>query len=79
MTLNEFLKLQIGMYITDHQDTTDPSNYCRIVGFEKTKLRLQPYERHGVPVNAHPFTEDYRDINITEKLFNSEYYSLSRR
>lgn len=79
MAIKEFLKLQIGMYITDNQDTTDPSNYCRIVGFEGTKIRLQPYERHGVPVNAHPFTEDYRDINITEKLFNSEYYSLSRR
>lgn len=79
MTREEFLKLQIGMFITDHQDTNDSSNYCRIEGFEGRKIRLQPYERHGVPAHAHSFTLDYSEVNITEKLFPSEYYSLSRR
>lgn len=78
MTKEEFLKLQIGMFITDNKDTLDPSNYCAIVGFQGTKLRLQPYERYGVPTNAHPFLESYENITITDKLYPSEYYSLSR-
>jgi hypothetical protein len=33
---------------------------------------------YGQPANAHPFWESFKDINITEKLHGSEYYSLSR-
>lgn len=78
MTKEEFLKLQIGVFITDHEDINDPSNYCAIQEFRGTQIKLQPYEHHGQPANAHPFWEDYRDINLTEKLYGSEYYSLSR-
>ena len=79
MSSKEFSKLQIGMYVTDHQDTEDPGNYCLIVGFSGSKIRLQPYKSHGQPVNAHPFYEDYRRVNFTKKLFDSEYYALSHR
>ena len=78
MTTEEFLKLQIGMFITDHQDVTDPSNYCLITKFEKGKIQLQPMKSYGQPANAHPFWESFKDINLTEKLHGSEYYSLSR-
>ena len=63
MKKEEFLKLQIGLYVTDHQDTSDPSNYCRITAFKGDRIQLQGYERHGVPVKAHPFWMSYRDLN----------------
>lgn len=72
----DFLKLQIGMYITDAKDINDPANYCLILEFRGTQMRLQPYERPGVPQNAHPFWIDYRDVNVTEKLYASEYTML---
>ena len=78
MKKEDFLKLQIGIYITDHQDTENPANYCRIVAFNGSKIQLQPYERYNVPANAHPYWIDYREVNITQKLFASEYYALSR-
>ena len=79
MSVREFYKLQIGMYITDHQNTEDPSNYCLIVGFSGSKIRLQPYESYGNPVNAHPFYEDFRKINITQKMYASDYCELSSK
>lgn len=79
MKSNEYLKLQVGMFITDHQDITEPSNYCKILEFKDGQIRLQPYEFYNRPANAHPFWEHYRNINITEKLYQSEYYSLCRR
>lgn len=79
MSSKEFFKLQVGMYITDSQDTEDAANYHRIMGFKGTKIQLQSYERHGQPFNDNIFSVDYHDIDITQKLFNSEYYSLSRR
>ena len=78
MKKDDFLKLMIGMYITDHQDTESPANYSRIVGFKGTLIQPQPYERYNVPTNAHPYWIDYREINITQKLFASEYYALCR-
>ena len=79
MSSKEFSKLQIGMYITDSQDTDNPANYCLIVGFSGSKIRLQPYESYGNPVKAHPFYEDFRRINITRKLYASEYCELSSK
>lgn len=76
MTGKEFLKLQIGMYITDAEDINDPSHYCLIMEFRGRQIRLQPYERPGVPMHAHPFWVDYSEVNITEKLYASEYAML---
>lgn len=78
MKKEEFLKLQIGQYITDHQDINNPENYCRIMAFKPGMIQLQPYERYNKPANANPFWEPYASINITEKLMASEYYALCR-
>lgn len=78
MTKEQFLKLQVGMFITDHEDINSPENYCMILQFKGTQIQLQPYERYNVPANAHPYWIDYREINITQKLFASEYYALCR-
>lgn len=78
MTKEEFLKLQVGLYITDCKDVDDPSNYCRIEAFDGTKIQLRHYEYYDHPA-ASPFRIDYKKIDITQKLFNSEYYALSRR
>ena len=79
MTIKEFIKLQIGIFITDNQDINEPSNYCKVLEFHNGKIRLQPYESYDKPANAHPFWEDFRDITVTTKLYASEYYSLCHR
>ena len=76
MTTEQFLKLQVGMFITDHEDINSPENYCKILQFAGTKIQLQPYNEQGQPAEAHPFWEDYRNFNLTEKLYPSEYKML---
>jgi len=76
MTTKQFLKLQIGTFITDHEDINSPENYCMILQFKGTQIQLQPYESADQPAEAHPFWEDYRDIKLTEKLYASEYKML---
>lgn len=76
MTKEQFLKLQVGMFITDHEDINSPENYCMILQFKGTQIQLQPYDSFDEPATAHPYWEDYRDINLTEKLYASEYKRL---
>lgn len=79
MEIKEYLKLQIGMFITDNADTNEPSNYCKILEFCDGKIRLQPYESFDQPANAHPFWENFRDLTITNKLYASDYRTLCHR
>lgn len=79
MTLNDYLKLQIGMFITDNEDTTSPQNYCLIKEFHDGRIRLQPYDYRGEPEHAHDFWEPYTNINLKAKLYASEYRALCNR
>lgn len=80
MDSNEYKTLQIGMFICDHEDIMAPENYCMIMEFGRNgQMKLQPYDEHGNKADAHPFWIDRRDVNITEKMFASEYYALSHR
>lgn len=76
MTTEKFLKLQIGTFITDHEDINSPENYCKILQFRGTEIQLQPYDGVDKPSEAHPYWEDYRNINLTEKLYPSEFKML---
>ena len=76
MTKEQFLKLQVGMFITDHEDINSPENYCMILQFKGTQIQLLPYEGFDKPSKAHPYWEDYHNINLTEKLYPSEFKML---
>lgn len=76
MTTEKFLKLQIGTFITDQKDINSPENYCKILQFRGTEIQLQPYDGVDQPSEAHPYWEDYHNINLTEKLYPSEFKML---
>lgn len=79
MTSNEFLKLQVGLFITDHQDTSNPGNYCMIAEFGPRKIKLQAYGENGQPEHSHPFWVNFSEIKPTAILFASDYRALCRR
>ena len=72
MTGNDYLKLQIGMYVTDEQ-SLDKADYCTVQEFDRTgRMKLQPLDENGEP-KGKAYWIHYRDYNLKEKMLKSEF------
>ncbi len=78
MTQKDYLTLQIGMFITEDYDVDNPENYSMVTAFNKGQVTMKKFKRFGLPSDEKPVTKPFKDIHVKQKLFSSEYYSLSR-
>ena len=76
MTLSEFLKLQIMMYVSDSKLPVDKlvcSDFYLITEFKGKKMKLQRLEPNGQPDGRPAFWVEYSDIDLTQKMYPSEF------
>lgn len=72
MTDNEYLKLQIGMYVTD-REAKEAKDFCTIQQFDRMgRMKLQPLDNKGMP-NGEAYWIHYRDYDLQDKLLSSSY------
>lgn len=77
MTKEKFLKLQIGMYITDKNLPVEQlvcSDFYVITGFNKNRVCYQPLWSDGnVNSNKLAFSEPFDNIDLTHALHASDF------
>lgn len=77
MKTEEFVTLQIGMYVTSSKKANVSlvcSDFSLVTGFKKGCLVLQPLSNDGrADSSKKPITVDYKDIEITHKLHASDF------
>ncbi len=77
MKSEDYLKLQVGMYITDKNlsEGVLPFDYCLILSFLDGVLTLQPLDDHGKP-NGHPFKIHYKELKLTDSMHRSDFVEM---
>ncbi len=77
MKSEQYLKLQIGMYVTDKNlsEGVLPFDYCLIQSFQDGVITLQPLDEHG-KAKGHPFKEHYTDLTITDSMHRSDFVEM---
>ena len=75
MTKEQFLKLQIGQYLTEKEDWYGRSDFQRVEQFDRMgRICLQPLDNMGRPSCIRPaYWIDYRDYDLQESMFRSDF------
>ena len=72
MTGNVYMKLQIGMYVTDKQ-SLEKFDFCIIQEFDRMgRMKLQPLDKNGEP-KGEAYWIHYRDYGLKDKMLKSEF------
>lgn len=69
---NEFLNLQIGMYVTDKW-SLEKFDFCIIQQFDSMgRMKLQPLDKNGEP-KGEAYWVHYKDYDMKDKMLKSEF------
>ena len=72
MTGKEYLKLQIGMYVTEEQ-SLEKSDFCVVQEFDRMgRMKLQPLDKNGEP-KGNAYWIHYKDYDLKEKMLKTEF------
>ena len=72
MTGAEYLKLQVGMYVTD-KESQEKFDYCIIKQFDSMgRMKLQPLDGDGSPRGDAHWVH-YKDYALKDKMYKSEF------
>lgn len=72
MTGNEYLKLQIGMYVTD-QTSLIKFDFCIIQEFDRMgRMKLQPLDGQGQP-SGEAYWVHHKDYDLKDKMLAPEF------
>ncbi len=76
MKAEQYLKLQIGMYVTDSKDNDlRPVDFWKILQFRNGKIQFQSLDEYGQPI-ARPFWLSYKKVELTRTMLRSDYVAL---
>lgn len=72
MTGKEYLKLQIGMYVTD-QTSLVKSDFCIVQEFDRMgRMKLQPLDDNGEPTGE-AYWIHHKDYDLKDKMLKSQF------
>ena len=72
MTGKEYLKLQIGMYVTD-QTSLVKSDFCIVREFDRMgRMKLQPLDDNGEP-QGEAYWIHHKDYDLKDKMLKSQF------
>lgn len=72
MTGAEYLKLQVGMYVTD-KVSLEKFDFCIIQQFDSMgRMKLQPLDGDGSP-RGDAYWVHYKDYALKDKMYKSEF------
>lgn len=72
MTANDYLKLQISMYVTDKW-SLEKFDFCIIQQFDSMgRMKLQPLDKNGEP-KGEAYWVHYKDYDLKDKMLKSEF------
>jgi hypothetical protein len=75
MTGNEYLKLQIGMFVTD-REAKEVKDFCTIQQFDRMgRMKLQPLDNDGRP-DGEAYWIHYKDYALEDKMLRSEFNEI---
>ena len=77
MTGQEFLKFQIGSYVTDKENTLRREDFCCVQQFDRMgRVKLQPLDRYGRPKDE-AFWVHFKDYDIQDKMLYDEFFECT--
>lgn len=72
MKANEYLKLQIGMYVSEEISLVK-SDFCIVQEFDRMgRMKLQPLDNNGDP-KGEAYWVHYKDYDLKDKMLKSEF------
>jgi len=77
MKSSEFLKLQIGAYVTDKENTHHREDFCIVQQFDRMgRVKLQPLDRYGKP-NGEASWVHFKDYDLQDKMLYDEFFECT--
>lgn len=76
MKANDYLHLQIGMYVTDKW-SLEKSDYCIIRQFDsKGRMKLQPLDNNGDP-KGEVYWVHFKNYDLKDQMVKSEFIACT--